>query len=161
MDIIQHNNCLFVALLSVLTDNDIWELQVVDRDAAVLTSLENSDMDTASSDNDEEEDPDLPEPLTALFNSSFRDLSPQELQVRSEETFNRLKTKLQPHQYERLKSVSRQQSKSREWHINRAGRITSTKFHHATTTVAGSLSEASKGQQIILGNGFLVVSASS
>ena len=46
----QHNNCLFVALSLELTDDDIRELQVGDQGAAVLTSLENSDTETASSD---------------------------------------------------------------------------------------------------------------
>lgn len=81
----QHSNCLFVALLSVLTDDDILELQVVDPCAAVLISLENSDTDTASSDTDSEEHPDLPEPLTALFDVTLRELSPQEMQVKCEE----------------------------------------------------------------------------
>lgn len=116
-----HINYRFVALLSVLTDEDIRDLQVVAPDAAVLTSLENSDTDTASSDNDEEVHQDLPEPLTTLFNVSYRDLSPQELQDRSKETFYRLKTKFLPHQCERLESVTLQQSQSREWYIHRAG----------------------------------------
>lgn len=114
----QHSNCLFVAVLSVLTDDDIRELQVVDPCAAVLTSLENSDTDTASSDTDSEEHPDLPEPLTALFDVTHRELSPQEMQVKCEDTFHRLKTTLQPHQCEKLEFV----------------RITSTKLHQSTTT---------------------------
>lgn len=64
--------CLFVVLSSALTDDDIRELQVVDPGAAVLTSLENSDTDTASSDTDTDEHRDLPEPLTALFNTTHR-----------------------------------------------------------------------------------------
>ena len=48
-----------MALLSVLTDDDIRELQVVDPGVAVLTSLENSDPLTASSDPDSEELPDF------------------------------------------------------------------------------------------------------
>lgn len=129
----QHNNCLFFALSSELTDDDIRELQVVGPDAAVLTSLENSDTDTASSGSDAEEQQDLPEPLTALFDTTLRELSPQEIQVKSEETFHRLKTELQAHQCEKLEFVTRQQSKSKDWHAHRVGRITSTKFHHATT----------------------------
>ena len=63
----------------------------MDPGAAVLTSLENSDMETASSDTDTEEQQDLPEPLTALFNTTLRELSPQEMQAKSEGTFHRLK----------------------------------------------------------------------
>lgn len=126
--------CLFVASLSVLTDNDIRELWDVYPGAAVLTSLENSDTDTASSDSDSEEHPDLPESLTALFDATLRELSPQEMQVKCEDTFQRLKTTLQPQQCEELEFVTRQQSRSNQWQTYRAGRITSTKFHHATTT---------------------------
>lgn len=65
----------------------------MDPNAAVLTSLEISDTDTASSDTDTDEHRDLPEPLTALFNTTHRELSPQEMQVKCEETFHRLQTK--------------------------------------------------------------------
>ncbi|KAI4799462.1 hypothetical protein KUCAC02_016927 [Chaenocephalus aceratus] len=64
---------------NMLTDDDIRELRDVDPGAAVLTSLENSDTETASSDIDSEEHPDLPEPLTALFDATLRELSPQEM----------------------------------------------------------------------------------
>ena len=69
-----------------MTDDDIRQLQVVDPGVAVLTSLENSDTDTASSDPDSEELPDLPEPLTALFDATLRELSPQEMQVNISQT---------------------------------------------------------------------------
>lgn len=72
----------------------------------VLTSLENSDTDTASSDTDSEEHPDLPEPLTSLFDVTLRE----------------------HHQSEEF--VTWQQSKSKDWYTYRAGRITSTKLHH-------------------------------
>lgn len=52
-----------------LTDDDIREIKVVDLDAAVLTSLGNSDTETTSLDTDTEEQPGLLEPLTALFNT--------------------------------------------------------------------------------------------
>ncbi|KAI4830376.1 hypothetical protein KUCAC02_002008, partial [Chaenocephalus aceratus] len=71
-----------VRLNTVLTDDDIRELRDVDPGAAVLTSLEHSDTDTASSDTDSEEHPDLPEPLTALFDATLRELSPQEMNMK-------------------------------------------------------------------------------
>lgn len=80
---------------SELTDE--LKLQLLNSSAAVLTSLENSDMEMASFDTDREKQPDLPEPLAALFNTILREPSPQEMQVKSEETFHRLKTHLQPH----------------------------------------------------------------
>lgn len=98
--------CLVVALSSELTDDDIRELQVVVPRAAVLTSLENSDMETASSDTDTEEQQDLPGPLTALFNTTLKELSTQEMQVKIEESFHRLKTKLHPHQCEKLEFLT-------------------------------------------------------
>lgn len=98
----------------------------------MLTSLENSDTDTASSDTDSEEHLDLPEPLTAVFDATLRELSP--LQVKCEDIFHRRKTALRAHQCEKLEFVTRQQSKSKEWFTYRAGHITSTKFHHAATT---------------------------
>lgn len=132
--ILNINNFLFFNLSSALTDDDILELKVVAPDAAVLTSFEDSDTDTASEDTDDDEQPGMPEPLTALFSTAHRELSPQEVLVKSEETFNELKTKQKPHECEKLEWVTRQQSKSNNWHTHRAGRITSTKFHHVTTT---------------------------
>lgn len=54
--------------------------------------------------------------------------------MKSEEKFHELKTKLKHHECEKLELVTRQQSKSNTWHTHRAGRITSTKFHHVTAT---------------------------
>jgi len=117
----------------VLTDDDIKELiKIIAPDAAVLTSIENSDTDTAS-DTDTEEHSNLPEPLTALFDGTLRELSPQELQVKCEDTFHRLKNKLQHHQCERLEFITRQQSTSKDWQTYRAGRITSTRFYRVAT----------------------------
>ncbi len=116
----------------MLTDDDIQELQIIAPGAAVLTSLENSDTDTASN-TDTEEHSNLPEPLTALFDGTLRELSPQELQVKSEDTFHRLKNKLQPHQCESLEFVTRQQSSSKDWQTYRAGQITSTRFYRVAT----------------------------
>ncbi|XP_060799821.1 uncharacterized protein LOC132901441 isoform X2 [Neoarius graeffei] len=117
-----------------LTDDDINELRIMAPGAAVLTSMDNSDTDTASSDSGTEEDEDLPEPLTSLFNISFRDLSPEEMEVKCEETFLRLKSRLLPRHCERVEFVSRQQSESSEWLSYRAGRIRSTRFHRCVTT---------------------------
>uniref|UniRef100_A0A1A8B1W7 YqaJ viral recombinase domain-containing protein n=1 Tax=Nothobranchius furzeri TaxID=105023 RepID=A0A1A8B1W7_NOTFU len=119
---------------TALPDDDILELKAVEPEAAVRTSMDDSDTDTASSDTDTEEQTGWPEPLTALFDSTLRELSPQELNVKCEEIFQRLKTTTQHHQLEKLQWVTRQQSKSHDWHVHRAGRITSTKFHHVATT---------------------------
>lgn len=125
---------VIVSPLPELTDDDINELRIMAPGAAVLTSMDNSDTDTASSDSGTEEDEDLPEPLTSLFNISFRDLSPEEMEVKCEETFLRLKSRQLPRHCERVEFVSRQQSESSEWLTYRAGRITSTRFHRCVTT---------------------------
>lgn len=118
-----------VFISSELTDDDLKELCVVVPDAAVLTSMDNSDTDTASSDNDTDDRPDLPELLTALYDPTLRELPPQEIQARSEDLFHRLRTKLRPDQCEKLETITQQQSQSKDWHTHRAGRITSSTFH--------------------------------
>lgn len=55
-----------VSPLPELTDDDTERLRIVSPSTAVLTSLENSDTDTASSNTDTEKHIDLPEPLTTL-----------------------------------------------------------------------------------------------
>lgn len=70
-----HNNFLLFALSLALTDDDIRELKALAPNAAVLTSFEDSDTDTASEDTNDEEQPGMPEPLTALFSAAHRELS--------------------------------------------------------------------------------------
>ena len=70
----------------------------------VLTSLENNDTDTASSDPDSEERPDLPEPMTAVF-----ELSLQEMQMKCQDIFHRLKTTTTSSMWETGIFVTRQQ----------------------------------------------------
>lgn len=120
----------------VLTDEDIMELHEIAPHAAALTSLENSDTDTASSgsDTETEEELCLPDPLTALYDSSLRQFCPHEIQIRSKEVYKQLQTNLQPIQYQKLELITRQQSQSKVWFTYRAGRITSTKFHRVCTT---------------------------
>lgn len=67
------------------------ELKVVDLDAAVLTSLGNSDTEATSLDTDTEEQPGLPEPLTALFNTHSGNSHHGKIKVNSEETSHKLK----------------------------------------------------------------------
>lgn len=75
----------------------------------------------------------MPEPLTALFSAAHCDLSPEQIRVKCEETFQQLKTKLKSDQCEKLDQVTRQQTKSTAWDLHRAGRITGTKFYRVTT----------------------------
>ena len=102
----------FLALPLALTDDDIKELKTIAPGAAVLTSFDDSDTDTASEEDNDEDQSGMPEPLTALFSAAHRELSPQETLVKSEETFIKLKNNLKSQQCEKLEAVTRQQSKS-------------------------------------------------
>ncbi len=70
-------------MYSELTDEDIAELKVLAPNAAVLTSMDYSDTDSAS-ESDMETGGDLPEPLVALYDADLRCLCQNELQERSD-----------------------------------------------------------------------------
>ncbi|KAK0132987.1 hypothetical protein N1851_031645 [Merluccius polli] len=69
-----------------VTDEHIKKLKLLEPKAAVLTSLDCSDTDTASESDKENEDP--LEPLAALYDENLRGLSSTELQEKSDETFS-------------------------------------------------------------------------
>ncbi|XP_074503223.1 uncharacterized protein LOC141774446 isoform X2 [Sebastes fasciatus] len=113
-----------------LTDGDIQELHLIAPDAAVLTSMESSDTDTAS-DSEPDDPPELPEPLTAMYDPTLRQHTPVDIREKCEEAYLKLKRNIHPDQCERLEAATKQQAKSRDWHTHRAGRITSTTFYNA------------------------------
>lgn len=113
--------CFHVALSLALTDADLRELRSVAPGAAVLTSLDDSGSDTDTASEEDYHQSGLPEPLTALFSPANLELTPDEIHVKSRDTFLRLKTNLTSEQCEKLESVTRQQSKSSNWHEHRAG----------------------------------------
>ncbi|KAL0966883.1 hypothetical protein UPYG_G00301350 [Umbra pygmaea] len=98
--------------------------------AAVLTRIVNVYRTMDSSPRDTTTNPaDLPELLTALYDVSLRDVTLDKIQVKSEESFQRLKENLTRNQCETLELISREQAKCQAWHQHRVGRITSTAFH--------------------------------
>ncbi|KAL0167310.1 hypothetical protein M9458_039154, partial [Cirrhinus mrigala] len=103
---------------------DIAEVKELAPDAAVLTSIEGSDTDSASE--SDMETGDLPEPLQ------------NELQERSEETFERLGKKLTNEQCVNLELMTKNQAHSQSWDLHRTGRITSMALHCVCTVVTES-----------------------
>uniref|UniRef100_A0A3B3TFQ3 YqaJ viral recombinase domain-containing protein n=1 Tax=Paramormyrops kingsleyae TaxID=1676925 RepID=A0A3B3TFQ3_9TELE len=128
------SNIYFV--YSELTDQDIAELKELAPDAAVLTSIERSDTDSTS--DSDTETGDLPEPLVALYDANLRCLSQNQLQERSEETFERLGKLLTNEQCVNLELTTKNQAHSQAWHVHRTGRITSTTLHRVCTVVTES-----------------------
>ncbi|RXN19909.1 Inhibitor of growth [Labeo rohita] len=119
-----------------LTDEDIAELKELAPDAAVLTSIECSDTDSTS--DSDTETGDLPDPLVALYDANLRCLSQNELQERSEETFERLGKLLTNEQCVNLEHTTKNQAHSQAWHLHSTGRITSTTLHRVCTVVTES-----------------------
>lgn len=122
----------FSCILPELTDEDILELRSIAADAAVLTSIENSDTDTASQCELEEDPPELPDPLTALYDPTLKQQIPPDIRERCEEAFHNIKRNIHTEQCKRLAAITTQQSASQSWHTHRAGRITSTTFYNAS-----------------------------
>ena len=123
----------------MLTDEDILELRTVAPKAVILTSMDNSDTDTASETEDCDTPADnLPEPLVGLYDADLRGLNLNEIQERSELTFNQIKQRLTHEQCVNLEVTTKEQAQSKPWHTHRTGRITSTTFHRACTVKADS-----------------------
>ncbi|KAL1274388.1 hypothetical protein QQF64_027202 [Cirrhinus molitorella] len=119
-----------------LTDEDIAELKGLAPNAAVLTSIECSDTNSASESDTEAGD--LTEPLVALYDANLRSLCQNELQEIIEETFERLGKELTNEQCLNLESITKNQAHSQAWHTHRTGRITSTTLHRVCTVVTES-----------------------
>ncbi|XP_039513627.1 uncharacterized protein LOC120469007 [Pimephales promelas] len=114
-----------------LTDEDIADLKVFAPNAAVLTSMDFSDTDSASE--SDTETGDLPEPLVALYDVTLTGLCPNKILERSEDTFAKLGRELTSEQCVNLEFTTRNQSQSQAWHTHRTGRITSTTLHRVCT----------------------------
>ncbi|XP_051985600.1 putative helicase mov-10-B.1 [Xyrauchen texanus] len=109
-----------------LTDNDLRENRSIAPYAAIPTSMDVSDQDSAS---ESDIETNLPEPLSSVYDKPLRGLPPQVLKEKSLEIYQRLKNKLTLDQCETLERTTREQSKCTAWHTHREGRITSTNFH--------------------------------
>ncbi|KAJ8290530.1 hypothetical protein GJAV_G00014080, partial [Gymnothorax javanicus] len=90
--------------------------------------MENSDTDIAS-ECDLEDPPELPEPLTAMYDATLGQQIPVDIREKCEEAYLNMKKNLHPDQCKRLEATTREQAKSQDWHTHRAGRITSTTFY--------------------------------
>ncbi|KAF4115319.1 hypothetical protein G5714_002808 [Onychostoma macrolepis] len=91
--------------------------------------------DTGSASESDMETGDLPAPLVALYDADLRCLCQNELQERSEETFERLGKELTNEQCVNLELTTKKQAHSQAWHTHRTGRITSTTLHRVCTVV--------------------------
>ncbi|CAM4699905.1 unnamed protein product [Leuciscus chuanchicus] len=100
-----------------LTDEDIAELKVLAPNAAELTSMDFSDTDSASE--SDTETGDLPEPLVALYDANLRCLCQNELQERSEETFEKLGKDLTNKQCVNLELMTKNQAHSQNFKDNK------------------------------------------
>lgn len=116
---------------SGVTDEDIKKLKLLEPKAAVLTSLDCSDTDTASDSDQENQDP--LEPLAALYDENLRSIPSTELQEKSNETFAKLKKEMTQDKCVTLECITRNQAQSQAWQIHRIGRITSTTLHRVCT----------------------------
>ncbi|KAK0139216.1 hypothetical protein N1851_024143 [Merluccius polli] len=117
-----------------VTDEHINKLKLLEPKAAVLTSLDCSDTDTASESDKENEDP--LEPLAALYDENLRGFSSTELQEKSDETFSRLRKETTQEKCENLECITKNQAQSQAWQTHRIGRITSTTLHRVCTVRA-------------------------
>lgn len=123
-------------MYSELTDEDIAELKVMAPNAIVLTKMDFSDTDSASESDTETED--LPEPL---YDANLWCLCQNELQERSEETFEKLGKELTNEQ-----CVNIELTIKNHVHTHRTGRITSTTLHHVCTVVIESAKKTGNAQ---------------
>lgn len=122
---------IFSSVILEVTDEDMKKLKLLEPKAAVLTSLDCSDTDTASDSGKENEDP--LEPLAALYDANLKGLSTTQLLEKSEAIFSRLKRGITPVKCANLESITRKQAHSQAWQTHRLGRITSTTLYHVCT----------------------------
>jgi len=113
--------------------SDLEALRNIFPDAAVLTSLDVSDSNTDTATESEDETPGLPEPLTALYDPTTKSLSQEELGQRCKSALQSLQRSTQKQNVDQLEYVTRQQSECQAWHTHRAGRITASIFHRASS----------------------------
>ncbi|KAJ8353168.1 hypothetical protein SKAU_G00207350 [Synaphobranchus kaupii] len=110
-----------------ITMEDLQALRQICPKTAVFTSINvitDSDTDSAS-----EDGYDLPEPLTALYDPSAKDLPPAELNDKCRNTYDNMCKHYTTEKLEYLQEVTKQQAKCPAWSLHRAGRITGSSFH--------------------------------
>ncbi|XDV11769.1 hypothetical protein PO909_000613 [Leuciscus waleckii] len=119
-----------VRYFTKLTADDLRDLRDLAPNAAIFTSVDLSDTDSAS---ELDTETNLPEPVKAVYDKQLRGLPPHVIKQKSLEMFQRVRKKLTSDQCEALEFTTREQSKCRAWHTHREGRITSTNLHHLCT----------------------------
>lgn len=93
-----------------------------------------SDTDTVS-----EIDSAIPQPLTAMYEPAARDLSPADLNVKCQVSYDKMKATITPALTENLQEVTSLQSQCNAWKIHRAGRVTGSTFHRVLTCKPSSI----------------------
>lgn len=78
-DPVSFNYDYFFCHITELTDDDLWELRDIAPRAAILTSMNLSDTDSAS---ESDSDMSLPEPLPSMFDDRLRGLQPDTVKER-------------------------------------------------------------------------------
>ena len=114
-------------LHSAITTEDLQALKNICPEAAIFTSINtaaDSDTDTAS-----ESGCELPEPLTAMFDPSARDLSTADLQEKCKKIYEKMRGQCTTDRLEHLQDVTKEQAKCTTWGLHRVGRVTGSNFH--------------------------------
>ena len=96
-------------LHSAITTEDLQALKNICPEAAIFTSINtaaDSDTDTAS-----ESGCELPEPLTAMFDPSARDLSTADLQEKCKKIYEKMRGQCTTDRLEHLQDVTKEQAK--------------------------------------------------
>ena len=101
---------IYFIMYAEVRDEDLKKLKLLEPEAAVLTSLDCSDTDSARESNKENEDP--LEPLSALYDENLRGLSPRELQEKSEETFYKLGKEMTREKCLNLERITKNQNQN-------------------------------------------------
>ena len=96
-----------------------------DFDGTHLTTSINSDTDSCS----ENEDNEIPEPVTSLYDPACINLIPEQLAQLSSKRYEEFSRTYSQQAYDNLCGVTTMQGLSNDWMVHRAGRITASKSH--------------------------------
>ncbi len=91
---------------------------------ASINTTADSDTDTTS-----ETEHELPEPLTAMYEPSARDLPSADLKEKCKISYDKMRRQCTTNRLKHLQDVTKEQAKCTTWNILRAQRITGSSFH--------------------------------
>lgn len=77
---------------------------------------------------------DIPEPLTAIYDPSAKDLTAEDLSAKCCTVYEYLNRVTTLESLSLLEQVTQEQAKNQSWHVHRMGRITGTMFHRVFTS---------------------------